>query len=339
MVRAFHQVPLIDISSLRSGDPARRTATAEAMGKAAREVGFLYVSGHGVDPALITGVLDQAKTFFAQAHEAKMAAYIGRSVNHSGYVPEGEEVFASGKIDKKEAYDVNLDYRGEGRAPMLGPTLWPDVPGFRDAALAYYRAMAGLADTLFAGFALALGMPETYFTPFRRDPPSQLRIIHYPFDPDGPPDQQGIGAHTDYECFTILHGDAPGLEVLNGEGQWIDAPPIPGAFVVNIGDMLEAWTNGEFLATSHRVRKVGEARYALPFFATCDYYTVVEPLPRFVTDGRPAAYPRIVSGEHLFAQTAQTFAYLKRRRAAGELDLPGEALALLSFGQAVTSRA
>lgn len=333
MSRAFGSVPLVDISGLYADDPARRQATADALGKAAREVGFLYVTGHDVPGDLIVGLQRKAAEFFAQPMEVKMASYIGRSINHSGYVPEGEEVFASGKIDKKEAFDVNLDYGGEDRRPLLGPNLWPELDGFEAAATRYYGAVAGLARRLFAGFALALGLPEDHFEPLRKAPPSQLRLVHYPFDPDAGPDQQGIGAHTDYECFTILHGTAPGLEVLNGAGAWIDAPPVPGAFVVNIGDMLEAMSNGEFVATSHRVRKVAEERFSFPFFATCDYDTVVEPLPQFVTAARPAAYPPIVSGAHLLAQTAQTFAYLKARRASGELVLPDDARGLSSFGQ------
>jgi isopenicillin N synthase-like dioxygenase len=330
MSRAFSSLPLIDIGDLASPDAAARQAVAVQVGRAAREVGFLYVSGHGVQPELLERLQAVSAAYFAQAFEAKLAAYIGQSRNHSGYVPEGEEVFASGKVDKKEAYDINLDYLGPDPRPMLGPTLWPRFPA---AAADYYAAMADLARRLFGAFALALGLPEDHFDRFRRHPPSQLRLIHYPHDPDAGPDQQGIGAHTDYECFTILHGTAPGLEVLNGAGAWIDAPPAPGAFVVNIGDMLEAWTNGEFVATSHRVRKVGEERYSFPFFATCDYDTVVEPLARFVTADRPAAYPRIVSGDHLFAQTARTFAYLKARREVGEIDLPDGARDLSSFGQ------
>lgn len=333
MSRAFGAVPLVDISGLYAEDPALRRAAAEQVGKAAREVGFLYVAGHDVPAALIAEIQAAAAAFFAQPMATKMASYIGRSVNHSGYVPEGEEVFASGKIDKKEAFDVNLDYRGEDRRPLLGPNLWPELPGFQQAATRYYGAVAGLARRLFAGFALALGLPEDHFDALRQAPPSQLRLVHYPFDPDAAPDQQGIGAHTDYECFTILHGTAPGLEVLNGAGVWIDAPPVPGAFVVNIGDMLEAMSNGEFVATSHRVRKVAEERYSFPFFATCDYDTVVEPLPQFVSPDRPAAYPPIVAGAHLLAQTAQTFAYLKARRASGELVLPEDARGLSSFGQ------
>lgn len=332
MSRAFDSIPVIDIAPLRSPDFAERQAAAEQIGRAAREVGFLYVRGHGLDPALSDDLLDAAKAFFAQPTASKMAAYIGGSTNHSGYVPEGEEVFASGKIDKKEAFDVGLDLPGgDGRAPMLGANLWPDLEGFQPAAAAYYAAVAELARLMFSGFALALGLPEDHFAAHLTRPPSQLRMIHYPFDPDAEPDQEGIGAHTDYEFFTILQGTAPGLEVMNGAGRWIDAPPVPGCFVINIGDMLEAWTNGEFVATSHRVRRVGEERYSFPFFATCDYWTVVEPHAQFVTAARPAAYPRLVSGEHLFAQTAKTFAYLKARQARGELGATDRGPA---FGQA-----
>ena len=164
-------------------------------------------------------------------------------------------------------------------------------------------------------------------------PPSQLRLIHYPFDPDPAADAPGIGAHTDYEVFTLLLPTAPGLEVMNSAGAWIDAPPVAGALVVNIGDMLEVWSNGTFTATSHRVRKVGEERYSFPLFFSCDYWTEVAPLPAFVSADRPAAYEPIVAGEHLHVQTAQTFTYLKERVARGELVLPQKRRALSSFGQ------
>ena len=311
----FQTVPVVDIAGLGSPDPTDRQAVADALGGAAREAGFLYVTGHGLDPALIAALLSAAQRYFTQPMDAKLQSYIGRSTNHSGYVPEGEEVFPGGKIDRKEAYDIGLDLpAGDDRAPMMGPNLWPQDEGFKAAAAAYYLAISGLARRLFGGFALALGLPQDAFEAHLICPPSQLRVIHYPFDPHAEPDQQGIGAHTDYEFFTLLHGTAPGLEVMNGEGRWIDCPPIPDAFVVNIGDMLEAWTNGEFVATSHRVRKVGEERYSFPFFATCDYWTIVEPHPAFVSPERPARYPRLVSGDHLMAQTIATFSYLKDRR-------------------------
>src|SRR5690606_29178297 len=106
---------------------------------------------------------------------------------------------------------------------------------------------------------------------------------------------------------------APGLEVLNGAGTWIDVPLVEGAFVINIGDMLEVLSNGNFVATSHRVRRVQEERYSFPLFCCCDYDTVIEPLPELVKEGEASRYAPIVCGNHLYAQTIQTFAYLKGR--------------------------
>jgi isopenicillin N synthase-like dioxygenase len=112
---------------------------------------------------------------------------------------------------------------------------------------------------------------------------------------------------------------------MNDEGRWVDAPPIESCFVINIGEMLEAWTNREFVATTHRVRAVKEERYSFPFFAACDYWTVVEPLAPFVGPGRPPAFAPMVAGDHLFAQTAATFRYLRERE--------GSALADTRFGR------
>lgn len=329
----FTSIPLIDISGLYSADPAQRQAVAQELGRAARDVGFLQITGHGISRELRQGLIEQARTFFARPLEEKMRFYIGNSTNHSGYVPEGEEQFAEGTKDLKEAYDVNYDYtEGPQRFPLLGPTQWPDAPAFKEKVGAYYRAALALGDTLFRGFALALGLAEDTFVPVTRHPTSQLRLIHYPLAQDPQEDRPGIGAHTDYECFTLLYPTAPGLEVLNGAGEWIDAPPLPGAYVVNIGDMMELLTNGEFVATSHRVRKVKEERYSFPLFFSFDYHTEVAPLPRFVSEDRPAR-PPLVAGEHLFAQTAQSFRYLKERLARGEIRLPGSAVPLSSFGR------
>jgi isopenicillin N synthase-like dioxygenase len=184
---------------------------------------------------------------------------------------------------------------------------------------------------LMRGFALAMGEPADRFDAAITTPPSQLRLIHYPHDSEAT-DAVGIGAHTDYECFTLLHSTSPGLEVMNGHGEWIDAPPVPGAFIVNIGDMMEILTNGAFVATSHRVRKVREERYAFPLFFSLDYDTRIEPLARFVPAGG-SAYAALIAGDHLFAQTANTFAYQKRRLAEGEIALPDAAVSLSSFGQ------
>lgn len=332
----FTSIPLVDITGLRSGDAAERARVARELGEAARTVGFIYVTGHGIAQEKFDNLLAMAKTFFALPLEEKMKVYIGRSTNHRGYVPEGEEVFYGATKDLKEAFDLSIDLPAddpEYRAgnPLVGPNQWPDVPGFREAVQGYYGATFEVGRLLLRGFAEAMGeAPDTFEARLTR-PPSQLRMIHYPFNPDAR-DVVGIGAHTDYELFTLLRATSPGLEVLNGAGVWIDAPPVPGAYVVNIGDMLEILTNGAFIATSHRVRKVSEERYSFPLFFTLDYDARIEPLPRFVTAENP---PRegLVAGEHLFAQTAQTFTYLKKRLAEGRIALPEGAQGLSSFGQ------
>ena len=344
MVSNFKTLPVIDVSGLYSGALDRRVAVAEEIGKAARDSGFFYIRGHHVGHEIRAKLLEETKAFFALALDQKMQSYIGNSSNHSGYVPQGEEAFYGQKPDRKEAFDLSTDVPADdsevlaGTTPMVGPVQWPQVPEFKAAASEYYEEITKLSELLFRGFALSLDLPEDYFKAYLRRPTSQLRLVHYPFIQEAPADEPGIGAHTDYECFTVLLPTAPGLEVMNGDGEWIDAPPIEDAFVINIGDMLEAWTNGTFVATSHRVRKVQEERYSFPFFATCDYHTVVAPLPQFVTPERPAKFTPLVSGDHLLAQTAMTFAYLKRRIQDGTFKLPDSSLALSSFGQEARNR-
>jgi isopenicillin N synthase-like dioxygenase len=333
----FGALPIVDVGGLYSEDARERLATARSLDRAARDAGFFYVTNHRVDRALQTALVEHAQRFFAAPQAWKMRYYIGHSTAHRGYVPEGEEVFAGGKRDRKEAFDTGCDLPLDdpdvkAGTPMLGPNLWPDQAGFRDAISGYYDAAFDLGRRLFRGFSLALGLPETHFDAYLHKPPSQLRLVHYPFDASAE-DAPGIGAHTDYECFTILLPTAPGLEVMNGDGRWIDAPPIEGAFIVNIGDMLEIWTGGTYVATSHRVRKVTQERYSFPLFFACDYRTVVAPLPQFATPEACAKYPPLAAGEHLFAQTAQSFTYLKQRVERGELALPDGSMQLSSFGQ------
>ncbi|WP_417548484.1 isopenicillin N synthase family dioxygenase [Marinobacter segnicrescens] len=332
---AFQSLPVIDVSGLRSGDARQRQKSADALGKAARDAGFLYVTGHGISSELIDRFRKRVREYFQQSHDEKMRDYIGYSANHSGYVPEGEEQFYGAKApDRKEAYDVNFDMlEPEHARPMLGPNQWPELDGFKTDVKAYYDEVFQLGNLLFRGFALALELPEDSFTRHVNRPPSQLRLIHYPYNPDVPTDRPGIGAHTDYECFTILKPTAPGLEVMNGAGEWIDVPVLEDAFVINIGDMMEILSNGLYVATSHRVRKVAEERYSFPMFCNLDYDVRIEPLPQLISKERPARYEPQVCGEHLFAQTAQTFQYLKKRLERGELELPKGSKGLSSFGR------
>lgn len=330
MTTPFSAVPVIDVHGLLHGPPEEVAVVAAELGRAASDVGFLYVTGHGVPTSLYGALLQSAQRLFSLPLEQKMAYYIGLSACHRGYVPEGEEVFGTGTRDLKEAFDLGLDLSADdpdvlAGNPLLGPNTWPDLPDFADVVTAWYDAVLSLGRHLLHGFAVALGQPADVLDAHVTKPPSQLRLIHYPHDPEAQ-DVVGIGAHTDYELFTLLRSTGPGLEVLNGAGAWIDAPPRDDAFVVNVGDMLETWSGGRFVATTHRVRKVTEERWSFPLFFSVDYATVVRPVAATDTGG-------VCAGDHLFAQTAQTFRYLRERMARGELVLPDGALAVDTFGQ------
>ena len=339
---AFDRIPLIDIAPLAGTDPAAKAAVAAKLAEAASRVGFLYITGHGMPQSVIDGLVAAARSVFELPMAVKQKYYIGLSRCHRGYVPRGEEGFyekTPGVSDLKEAFDTALDlpegdpdYLAGNR--MLGPNVWPEeLPEFRRQVTDYYRAAIDLGRTLFRGFALALGLDEAHFAPFLTKPTSQLRLIHYPPShlAEGASDW-GIGPHTDFECFTILHSTEPGLQVQNSAGDWIDASPIPGAFVVNIGDMLEAWSNGRFVATGHRVLKTPRERFSFPLFCALDYATIVEPMPGFCTAGNPARFPTIVAGEHLVAQTIRAFRYLRTLLDEGKIRMPASDIGRGAFG-------
>ncbi len=280
-------VPLIDVSPLvtGAGDPH---AMASRIGQACRDSGFFYIVGHGVDEGLQRRLEDLSRRFFAQDLEAKLQirmALGGKAWR--GYFPVGDEL-TSGQPDLKEGlyFGAELgpdDPRVRAGIPLHGPNLFPpNLPAFRDTVLDYVAALTRLGHTLMAGLALSLGLEPSYFADrYTADPLVLFRIFHYPPAPATPGQAPpwGVGEHTDYGVLTILKQDEAGGLQVKSKTRWVDAPPVPGAFVCNIGDMLDRMTRGLYRSTPHRVRNVsGRGRLSFPFFFDPNFDARIQPI-------------------------------------------------------------
>jgi isopenicillin N synthase-like dioxygenase len=305
----FDAVPLIDFSKILSGTIDDKRRVAAELREACIHVGFFYIKNHGVPQTLVDAMFDLQPQLFDLPIADKMRWHVKQSPQLLGYVAMRDENAnpTAGKGDMHEAYDfvpedaqlenefLAGDFRRAGN-------IWPEVPGFRELTARYGIEMRRLARRMFGAFALALNLPEDYFSALAGAPMALIRLLHYPSQP-GPFSEEtiGTGAHTDHECFTILCQDRiQALQVRNRRGDWIDAPPIRGTFVINIGDLMARWTNGIFASTLHRVSNLsGHARYSLPCFIGANADAVIEALPSCVSSERPAKYPPVVAGEYV----------------------------------------
>lgn len=248
---------------------------------------FLY-QGHPIAPSRIAAVLEHAQRFFALPAAEKLKIDITQTRHHRGYgAIATEQLDPSKPSDLKETFDMGLHLPADhpevvAEKPLRGPNRHPSMPGWESLMEQHYVDMQALAQTLLRAMTLALGIERDFFDSRFKEPVSVLRMIHYPpRHTASTEDQQGAGAHTDYGCITLLYQDAAGgLQVRNVQGEWIDAPPIEGTFVVNLGDMMARWSNDRYLSTPHRViSPLGVDRYSMPFFAEPHPDTPIECLP------------------------------------------------------------
>ncbi|GAA5822103.1 hypothetical protein JCM11251_004858 [Rhodosporidiobolus azoricus] len=310
--KVFSELPVISLARI-NGTAEERKALASEIATACIDSGFFYIADHGVPQEVVDSAFGQAKEFFAQPAEKKMEVDLHKGNSFKGYAPlKGELVDPASRGDVHEAWDMGDDSQvlKEGQTGNLWPSE-KDLPEFRPTIQKCWDEIMALGKRLFPLFAIALDLPEEYFNDKLTNPGSVMRILHYP-PQYGPVDLKeiGIGAHTDYECFTILalHGDVKALQVLNGKGEWVQAPPKPGTFVLNLGDMLQRITNGVFKSTIHRViNREGKDRMSLPFFFGLDYDAMVEVLPSCITPERPAQYEPIKAGEYVEKRLAETY--------------------------------
>ena len=324
------QIPVIDLTSFRRGDRATRVRVAKKLGSAAETLGFVVISGHGIDPAIGTLLKEAAIRFFDLPGVTKMVIRRPTNDQNRGYIPYGEETLvrmAGGDSppDYKEVFAIGPDdvpqdvyFTGDGSYPSFAPNLWPDAPAdLRPKMLAYWRQMEKLMRVVGEALAIALDLPDDAFADVLDGRhTSQLRLLHYP-PPVGTvePGQLRAGEHSDVGMMTILRNDPVpgGLQVKIREGEWIDAPAVDNTFILNIGDLLMRWTNDRFVSTLHRVMvppldAVGETRrLSIGFFVGPRYNATVECLPTCCGPDDPPKYAPVLVDDyrtHRFAAGA-----------------------------------
>ncbi|SMY08496.1 isopenicillin N synthase family dioxygenase [Flavimaricola marinus] len=309
------QFPVFDLAAFEASEGEARQALARTLDTILGETGFLVLRGHGVPEALTEAVWDAAGAFFALPPEVKAKSAPPRPGAPYGWLGPNVEALAASKgedtpPDLKESFNGGPQAVPDGMtdpeavASVYQPTPWPDLPGFRPAWQAYYAAMEDLANRVMVAFAAALNLPEDYFVPLIDAPISALRALQYPATIGQPLDkQQRAGAHTDYGSLTILmpQPHSRGLEVMTG-GDWVEVPAEPGAFVINIGDLMARWTADRWVSTLHRVvaKPDQPARRSLAFFHQPNWAAEIVPL-----DGSDA-YPPVLSGPYLMEKFRAT---------------------------------
>jgi isopenicillin N synthase-like dioxygenase len=309
-------LPMIDVSGLSSSDPCDRVLVGEKIRAACLAHGFFYVTGHGIPEGLIEAVMGETRALFDIPDTCKDALDKANSPCNRGYEQLGGQTLQEGALpDRKEGYYIGeeltaRDARVAAGKFNHGANQWPtDLPGFRPVMMAYYAAMVTLSETLMRGMALSLDLKEDYFSGFCDQPLATLRLLHYPPAQPDVPEEMGAGAHTDFGGLTILLQDnVGGLQVSDDDGGWIDAPPIPGAYVVNLGDMIARWTNDRYRSTVHRViNKSGRERYSVPFFYSGFPDHEVACIPTCLYADETPTYPVITVEQHLRSMYDRTY--------------------------------
>ncbi len=266
-------LPVLDLSLLDDG-PEAAARFRDDLRAATHDVGFFYLTGTGVTPELEARLHRAALDFFALPEEDKLAIENVQSPHFRGYTRIGGER-TQGRVDWREQIDIGPEREAIDTedapdwARLIGPNLWPAAqPELRDVVLEWHDHLTGVARKLLRAWALSLGAPESYFDDHFGDPSTLIKIVRYPGTTEPEP-QQGVGAHKDSGVLTLLWVEPGkgGLQV-ERDGEWVDAPSVPGAFVVNIGELLEYATQGYLKATNHRVvsPRFPDDRISVPFF-------------------------------------------------------------------------
>ena len=320
-------VPVIDISSSLAGDTERRAKIAERVASACSTSGFFVITGHGVPPGLVERMEAVSLEFFGLDRATKDAyATEPGDPTIRGYYGTPSYVSASEAIDTPpdlcQLYTAcRLGEPGVGTLENLGPddvevwskpNVWPtEVPEFRDTWLEYYEVLEDVSAHLMQLFALGLGLEETFFDDKIDEHITNLVVNYYPpVDGDPLPGQYRKGPHSDWGTLTVLYQDETGgLEVFDREAEeWSSVPVVPGSFVVNVGDLMEVWTNNRWRSAKHRVPVPApeyrtRARVSMPYFHQPNWLAEVSVLPSCLEPGEEPIHEPVTSGGYLLEKT------------------------------------
>ena len=317
---ALEQVPIVDISPFLNGSEAERREVAEGVDRTNREIGFLVITGHGFDVDLLARWFAVSKAFFEGPGAVKKAVLQPVLAIHQGYHGQGISGLAAKEgneapPDLREYFMIGQPdlsapvFRADAARAFHHDNLWPGEPAkFQEIGTAYYRAIEALGRQLMHLFAVALALPEAWFDDKIDHHFSIVSSIYYPPQRQPPlPGQLRAGAHTDYGSLTILAPtNAPGgLQVRTLSGEWVDVPWVSDGFVINIGDMMQRWTNDRWLSNMHRVVNPPAAvastspRQSIAFFLHPNHDATIACIPTCVESGAAPRHAPISAGAYM----------------------------------------
>jgi len=322
--KAARYIPVVDLAESFLDDPDSFEATAQEIHRACREMGFFYVSNHGIPQDFVDETFAWSKRFFDLPPAEKRALDMKNSLSSAGYESGSQQLDSQSDAEKappdlKESFTMGLDLPNDHpwalkRIRSFGHVQWPpQLPDFRAHMNGYRAAMTGLCSHLLQLLARSLDLPRDWFAPHFEMASASTRLLKYPPQRDDAAfNQIGAGAHTDWGGVTILaQDDCGGLEVRNADGEWIEATPIAGTFVINLGDLMSRWSNGLYNANMHRVKnnRTGRDRYSIASFNDPNPDAVIDPIPGTVTADFPRRFETCTTQEHIYEMFRRSYGF------------------------------
>jgi len=304
----MQNIPNVDLRDFLSDDPVRKQKFVNEIGKAYEEIGFVALKGHFLKDDLVTQLYAQVRLFFELPLEKKKKYEIPGIGGQRGYVSFGKES-AKGRTaaDLKEFWHFGQYVENDPQLKAKYPenVMVEELPEFNPTGKKAYKMLEKTGVYVLRALALYLDLDEFYFDPYVKNGNSILRPIHYPPITEEPKDAVRAAAHGDINLITLLMGaQGKGLQVLNHDGEWVDAIAADDELIINVGDMLSRHTNNKLKSTIHQVVNPpralwGTSRYSIPFFMHPVGEMPLNCLENCIDEQHPRQYEDITSGEFL----------------------------------------